>query len=137
MAQYAVIEGNAIVNVVEWDGAAPYTPPNGATLTPISALPANAWVGWTLVGETWTPPAAPPPPTLLTFLAFMALFTADEQAAIVNSTDTQVKLFVIMASGAGTIDLTNAEVIQGVDYLASTNVITSAEATRILSGVAP
>jgi hypothetical protein len=42
-----------------------------------------------------------------------------------------------MASGAGAIDLTNAEVIQGVDYLAGVGLITSAEATRILAGIAP
>jgi hypothetical protein len=55
----------------------------------------------------------------LTFLQFMALFTSTEQTAIVNSTDTQVKIFTLMASGAGTIQLSNPEVIQGVNYLES------------------
>ncbi len=36
----------------------------------------------------------------VTFLQFMALFTPTEQAAIVGSTDPQVKLFTLMASGA-------------------------------------
>jgi hypothetical protein len=138
MSQYALIEANAIVNVIEWDGVAPYTPPAGATLTPLSQLPAGAGVGWTQAGGAWSAPAAPPPQTTgLTFLQFMALFTSAEQTAIVASSDAQVKLFVIMASGAGAIDLTNAEVIQGVNYLAGVDLITSAEATRILAGIAP
>ena len=68
----------------------------------------------------------------------MALFTPAEQAAIVNSTDTQTKLFLLMASGAGMIQLNNAQVIAGVNYLASgPGLITNAEAARILAGQAP
>lgn len=116
---------------------APFEPAAGATLTPLSSLPAGVGIGWTQgVGGAWTaPPTATP--TNLTFLQFMALFTAAELVAIVASSDPQVKLFVIMAAGAGTIDLTNAEVIQGVEYLASTSVIASAEASRILAGISP
>src|SRR5579859_4200261 len=72
------------------------------------------YLKWVEAGNTPTPyvaPVVPPPP--ISFLAFMNLFTPTEQAALVNSTDTQVKLFILMASGAGTIDLKNAEVIQG------------------------
>ncbi|HEY1944128.1 MAG TPA: hypothetical protein VGH40_18600 [Roseiarcus sp.] len=137
MAQYALIEAGVVANLVEWDGATPYEPPNGATLSPVSSLPPGVAIGWAQgAGGAWIAPPASPAPALLTFLQFMALFTPTEQAAIVTSSDTQVKLFVIMASGAGTLDLTNAEVIAGVDYLASSGVITAAEATRILSGQA-
>jgi hypothetical protein len=138
MSQYALIEANALVNVIEWDGVAPYAPPAGATLTPLAQLPAGAGVGWTESGGAWSAPAAPPPQQSgLTFLQFLALFTPAEQAAIVASSDAQVKLFVVMASGAGAIDLTNAEVVAGVNYLAGVGLITSAETTRILAGIAP
>jgi hypothetical protein len=139
MSKYALIEANAIVNVIEWDGVAAYRPPNGATLTPLSQLPAGAGVGWVQgAGGAWSAPAAPPPQQSgLTFLQFIALFTPAEQAAIVASSDAQVRLFVVMASGAGAIDLTNAEVVAGVNYLAGVGLITSAEATRILAGIAP
>jgi hypothetical protein len=73
----------------------------------------------------------------LNFLQFMALFTQAEQAAIVTSADVQVKLFVLMASGALSIDLTNQQVAGGVNYLASANLITSARASQILAGTAP
>jgi hypothetical protein len=58
-------------------------------------------------------------PVILTFLQFMALFTASEQAAIVNASDTQTKLFMLMATGAGSIALDDPEVVGGIDYLAS------------------
>jgi hypothetical protein len=80
------------------------------------------------------PPAAPP---TLTFLQFIALFAASEQAAIVASTDVQIKLFVMMATGSGGLQLTNPEVISGVNYLASSGVITAARATAILAGQSP
>jgi hypothetical protein len=138
MAHYAIIENGAIVSVIIWDGVAPYAPPAGATLTPLSQLPAGVGAGWTQgASGAWAAPAPTPQLAGLTFLQFMALFTAAEQAAIVSSGDPQVKLFVIMASGAGEIDLTNAEVTQGVDYLAGAGLVTSAETTRILAGIAP
>ena len=99
-----------------------------------------------LAGRTWlqdgspTPSAyvAPPPsPPTLTFLQFMALFTSEEQDAIVNSTDTQTKLFLMMATGAGTITLDNSEVIDGLGYLASQVLITPARAVQILANEGP
>ena len=72
----------------------------------------------------------------LAFLQFMVLFTAAEQAAIVASADTQVKLFLLMATGADGLDLGNAEVVAGIEYLASLGLITAARATEILAGQA-
>ena len=101
------------------------------------------WRIWVADGSP-TPSAyvAPPPsPPTLTFLQFMALFTSEEQDAIVNSTDTQTKLFLMMATGAGTITLDNSEVIDGLGYLASSSpgpgLITAARAVQILANEAP
>ena len=82
-----------------------------------------------------------PPPTL-TFLQFMALFTASEQAAIVNSTDTKTKLFAMMATGSGGIQLGNPEVVAGINYLATPTtttppgpgILTVARAAQVLAG---
>jgi hypothetical protein len=95
----------------------------------------QAWLG---AGNTPTPAAATvtPAPTL-TFLQFMALFTAAEQAAIVGSSDTQVKLFVVMAAGAGGLQLDNAEVVAGVTYLQSIALLTAPRAAAVLAGDAP
>lgn len=85
------------------------------------------YLAWLAVPNTPTPAASNPvspfaaaAPTL-TFLQFMALFTAAEQAAIVNSADTQTRLFLLMATGAGEIVLSNPELIAGVNYLAATS----------------
>jgi hypothetical protein len=76
-------------------------------------------------------------PVNFTFLQFIALFSPTEQAALVNSTDPQVKLFNLMAAGAGVIQLNNAEVIQGVNYVASVGIIANTRVTAILAGQAP
>lgn len=81
--------------------------------------------------------AALNPPASLTFLQFMALFTSAEQDALVTSTDTQTKLFILMASGSGSIQLNNSEVIAGVNYVASIGIITTARAAQVLAGTAP
>lgn len=77
------------------------------------------------------------PVQTISFLQFMALFTSAEQAALVNSTDTQVKLFVMMATGSGGIQLSNPEVAAGVNYCVSINLLTAPRGTQILSGASP
>jgi hypothetical protein len=67
----------------------------------------------------------------------MALFAAAEQAAIVGSGDAQVRLFILMATGGGALDLTNPEVVGGVNYLASLGLIAVARVSRILTGAPP
>lgn len=129
---YALTATNAIVR--------------GSDKAVIPADPNNsdyrAFLAWQASGKTPTPYTPPPaPPTTLTFLQFMGLFTTAEQEAIVSSTDTQTKLFLLMASGAGTIQLDNPEVIAGVGYLAATStstppgpgLIAPARVARILS----
>jgi len=69
----------------------------------------------------------------LTFLQFFALFTPAEQANIVNSTDTQVKLFILMAAGASMLDMGNPEVIQGVNYLSSKGLVVKERVPDILT----
>jgi hypothetical protein len=76
-------------------------------------------------------------PRIYTFLEFMALFTILEQNAIVNSVDTQIKLFLLMATGSGGLQLNNSEVIAGINYAVSINLLTSARGTQILAGQIP
>jgi hypothetical protein len=106
----------------------------------------QAYQAWLAAGDMPNPYVAPPaPPPTLSFLQFMALFTSAEQDAIVNSADTQTKLFMMMATGSGGLQLTNPEVVGGVNYLASTStvtppgpgLITAARAAQILAGQAP
>ncbi len=83
------------------------------------------------VTRTWTTPSAAP--VSLTFLQFIALFTQAEQAAIVASTDAQVKLFLLMAAGASEIILSDPKTEAGVNYLASQGLIAPQRAAQILA----
>ncbi len=98
----------------------------------------RAYQEWVAQGNLPTgaaPIAASPPP--LGFLAFMALFSAAEQAALVNSGDTQVKLFLLQASGAGEIDLANTRTRAALDYLTASGLLAIGRAGQILVGAAP
>lgn len=70
----------------------------------------------------------------LSFLQFQALFTPAESVAIVNSADPQIKLFLLMAAGAPSLQLNNAQVVGGVNYLVSNSIITAPRAAQILAG---
>jgi len=138
-AAYAVVDNSTIVNLIVWDGVSAYAPPNGATLKTLSSLPSGIQIGWTLSGGVWSAPA-PAPVDLtatITFLQFMALFTAAEQAAIIGAADIQTKVFVMSAAGSGGLQLVNPEVVAGVGYLASTNLITAPRAAAALAGSPP
>jgi hypothetical protein len=63
----------------------------------------------------------------------MGLFTGSDQAAIINSTDTQVKLFILQAAGSSYINLADQTVKQGFDYLVSVGVLTASRETAILA----
>ena len=83
------------------------------------------------VTRSWvTPPVAP---AGLTFLQFIALFTQAEQAAIVASTDVQVRLFLLMGAGANEITLSDPKTESGVNYLVSQGLLTSQRAAKILA----
>ena len=73
------------------------------------------------------------PPTVLSFLAFMALFTSAEQQAIVMSTDPQIKLYLLQVSGAGEVSLADPLTVAGVSYLAALGLIAAPRATQVLA----
>jgi hypothetical protein len=78
-------------------------------------------------------------PPAITFLQFMALFTPTEQATIVSTTDVQTKLFLLMATGAGQIALSDPQVIAGVNYIAAAppGLIAPSRVATILAGAPP
>ncbi len=116
----------------------------------IPADPGNAdyqkYQKWTAAGNTAAPYVAPPtPPQTYSFLQFMTLFTPAELTAIFTSNDTQTKMFITMAAGSGGMQLSNAQVIAGVNYLAAATtatppgpgLITTVRAAQILAGTSP
>ncbi len=108
----------------------------------IPADPANvdwqAYQAWLAAGNAPTAAPAPPPATpQFTFLQFLGLFTSSEQAAIVQSTDVQVRLFLLMAAGAAFVSLVDQRTSQGLAYLVSINLITQVREAAILASPAP
>lgn len=130
----AQILNGVVVNVILADPAT-FSPGDGSQIVASQ----TAEVGWTFAGGAFAQvaPTTSYQTTGMTFLQFMALFSSAEQGAIVSSTDAQVKLFLLMATGAGALDLGNPEVVAGVDYLASLNLIAVARVATILSGAPP
>jgi hypothetical protein len=119
---------------------------NGDACTDADADPGLRWMSPAIPRPTCAALSAaiaalPPILPTLNFTQFMGLFTQAEQLAIAGSSDPQVKLFVIMATGEGGsgIQLNNAQVIAGIDYLTTTlpPILTDDEAARILAGTAP
>ncbi|MDE3176679.1 MAG: hypothetical protein KGM15_11315 [Pseudomonadota bacterium] len=130
----AQIINGIVENIVIADPSA-FNPGDGSLIVASD----TAQIGWTYSSGAFAATTAPPQYQItgLTFLQFFGLFTNAERAAIVNASDTQTRLFVLMASGAGEVDLGNTEVINGVNYLASIGLITSARASTILTGAPP
>lgn len=56
--RYVIIRGGKVVNVVEWDGVAPWAPPAGTMAERHDA----AGVGWDWNNGNPTDPTPPPPP---------------------------------------------------------------------------
>lgn len=41
--RFVVVQNNVVVNLVEWDGVSPWTPPDGSTVAP---APVQISIGW-------------------------------------------------------------------------------------------
>jgi len=72
-----------------------------------------------------------------TFLEFMGLLTADEQSALVSSSDPQIRIFILMAAGSVQLQLSDPRVVAGVAYAESVGIFTGDRVTQILSGQPP
>lgn len=137
MATYAVIQSNTVINIVQWDGASPFTPGSGITTALLSSLPVGAGVGWVLSGGTWSAPAVVPQTTGLTFQQFVSLFTVAEFNAIIAASITNPSImigFMKLVSYSGTIDLSSPLVTTSLNGLVALSLLTSPRRTAILAG---
>jgi len=83
------------------------------------------------------PDASPQPPRRFTFLEFMDLLTPAEQVAIVESSNINVKIFLLMATGAQYINLDDSRTVAAIEALVPLGLITEERAAAVLTGVAP
>ncbi len=79
-------------------------------------------------------PTRTTPTTSGDFLWFMSLFTDQEQAAIIGSSDIKVQIFRLMAAGSPVLSLSDQRVIDGVNYLVGSGLITASAATAVMAG---
>jgi hypothetical protein len=75
-------------------------------------------------------------PHWYTTLEFYRLFSISIRATILNHTDPLIKTFVDTLRVAGGCYLTDAETIQGIQYLMSVGIISENQSAQILNGVA-
>lgn len=80
------------------------------------------------------PEAPPPPPRVMTALAFIERFTADEQLAIATAaqSDASVNLWLVKATGAQEVDLDDPRTVDGLAALVSKGLITPERRDEIL-----
>ncbi len=97
----------------------------------------RAFLAWRAAGNE----AAPAPisaPTVVDWLQFMGLFSRAEQIAIAVSSDPDVALFRMMATGlGGDLVLADPRVAQGLDALVAAGCIGAPRKAQILTGAAP
>jgi hypothetical protein len=127
---YSDGSGYSIIPAVYTD-----TPPANSVQTGWQAANPALVDGVAQITRTWQ--AVTPPPASFTPLEFLALFTDAEKAAIVSSTDPNVRLFLLMTSGARQITMNDTQTIAGINYLVSQGLLTSDRGTAILASPAP
>jgi len=138
----AVVQNGIVTNIASISKEVLSTVgPDYIDITGISPEPE---IGWSYSNGTFTPPPAPPPPpqTVFTKFEFRSRFTLQELVGIdnagANPTLTPEQKEILNTIGknfevASEIDLTHAQTIQGVGYLASVGLLTQERATQILT----
>lgn len=141
--QYAQIENNTVVNIIEADAAFIETLPG--TWVPAE----GAGIGWLYDGQHFTPPAPESPPaqdTRITRLAFRKRFQPPEKAAIeLASLDdatapmaqraqaAALRAYLKDVDAAQFIDLADPDTVAGVRALEAAQLLTTSRADAILT----
>ncbi len=141
----AEIKDNLVTNVISCEEENAHIFPDYIRVDNLTPQPGP---GWSYSDGNFTPPPPPPPTppappqTVFTKFQFRSRFTLQELVAIDNAganpdltaeqkgtLNTIGKNFEV----ASEIDLTHAQTIQGVGYLASVGLLTQERATQILT----
>ncbi len=137
--EYAQIRAGK-VNIIEVADATALAALQAAGLTIIDPsgydpLPKTGWV-YDAVADTFSAPeSADKTITQLTVLEFRNRFTFAEKVALKSSSDVGVQVFIDDLSVATYVDLTDENLITGMDYLVSLEIITEARKAEILATV--
>jgi hypothetical protein len=145
---HAVIENGYIVNVVVADQAfMDQWYPGSVDITGMDPMPG---IGWSYDGTTFAPPEAPqpepvPPPVSFSTQHFRARYTLDELMMVDNYVNYLAKkkdlekMFTINTSMVAndTINITNQNVIDAVNFEVQMGLITPERAAQILDPNSP
>jgi hypothetical protein len=139
--RYGRIENNAVVELLDLSNDVSIVGMFHPSLVWVPVSNPAVDQGWSYNGGTFAPPPSPgdpePPASTVSFLDFLGLFTSDEQAAIIASEVVHVKLFVLIAAGAGTINLDDPRVAEGLDLLVAESLLTVERRDEVFAGQAP
>lgn len=146
MTKHARIIDDVAVDVVDGDPTTFFTADLAAEFVPV---PDNIVPGWRLDDGTWTAPVISETPiseplplrrTVFTPPEFLLLFTAAERVAIRAARPTNPViadwLAILEDPRLSEVDVTRQSTRDGLDYLASENLITPARAAEIGTGAA-
>jgi hypothetical protein len=129
MKRYASVFNGAVEVVVEQDEP-PVIDGVWIDITDLDVGPFDLYDG-----TTFTKYVPPPPPKIITKPAFRFRFTDDEYVGILSAakTDVEVQSWVETFNMLARVDLDNQRTKDGVNKLASKNLLTQARANAILT----
>lgn len=127
MKKYALIENGVVVATQQTNRS---LPPEWIE------IPESAGVGYVEQPDgSFLPPEPAAPETKITRLAFRNRFTLSEKIAVETAAESDAAIRVMLKDqeAATYIDLSRQDTIDGVNYLASQNLITAARAEEVLT----
>ena len=132
---WARIENGTVVELVSVNPAGRYHP--SLLWVDCTGVP-NIALGWIYTGADFTAPSAPPPappPTQISPLEFMARLTPAETTAISTAAlgNAALLMWLVQASAAQYIDLTDPRTKEGLDALVAAGLLTADRAAAVLT----
>lgn len=133
--RYAIIDGNTVFTVADWDGGSGWSPPKGMLVVALNTGEPCA------PGATYTPESTPRfvlPPVIYVWTAYQFLnrFTDTELMDIRSKSvsDPIMWKFLTFATAAQEILSNDPATVAGMDYLVFTGILSQTRRNQILGG---
>ena len=133
MKRWALVEGTLVKNVVEQE-TQPQIEGEWVWIEDGKAGPGWFYVDGQFINPV--PPPLPPEPTwVISKVAMISRFTLQEYVGVISAakTDVEVQAWYDLFQAAGRVNLKDQRTIDGINSLATKNLLTSERAAEILS----
>lgn len=95
-------------------------------------------IGWSYDGSAFVPPPPPPPPPprwVISKVAMISRFTSQEYLGVISAakTDVEVQAWYDLFQATMRVDLKDQRIVDGINLLATKNLLTSERAAEILN----